>query len=364
MVIGYDARALAVPKAMGIATYMLGLLGELGRHSEHRLVLYSDRPIPDRIAVPASARNEAFQVRGNKYFTWEQIGLPLRAALEKIDLMHSFSDTCPRWQPKPWILTMHDLGLHYENGDEDARYLRYVRERVPRYARHVRFVVTPSDFTRQDVIQKLGLPKDKVRRVHPGRDERLEVEPTEDATNAVSRKFGLTGPFVFSLGSSLPRKNARLVLRVFNQLHERHPNIGTVMVGAEGTFAQEAAALSPKTRLLPYVSRDELHVLYHLATVVIVASLFEGFGFPLLDALTAGKPAVFSNVTSLPEVGGPGGIAVDPHSESDVRRAVESLLGSEELRTRYAAEGRAHAQIFSWAETASQTLALYHEALS
>lgn len=364
MVIGYDARALAVPKAMGIATCLLGLINELGKSPEHRFVLYSHLPIPEGMKLPAAARNVAFRIRGDKYSTWEQIGLPLRVRLTRMDVMHSFSDTCPRWQPKPWVLTLHDLGLHYEDGDENPRFLRYVRERVPIYARRTRFVITPSEATRQDVIRLLNLPENKVRCIYHGRDEALETAPSAEELEAVSQKNGLTGSFVFSLGSPLPRKNSRLVLRVFNQLHQHHPNVSTVMAGVEGTFAREAAALSPHTKLLPYVSRDELRVLYHLATVVVVASLFEGFGFPLLDALTAGKPAVFSNVTSLPEVGGPGGIAVDPHSETDVLHAIEALLQRPNLRERCAAEGRAHARKFSWGETARQTLAVYQEALS
>jgi glycosyltransferase involved in cell wall biosynthesis len=364
MVIGYDARALAVPRPGGVATCLLGLLEELGKQPGHRFVLYTHAPIPQQMKLPAAASNVAFRMKGDRFFAWEQLGLPLRARCSNVQLMHSIADTCPRWQPKPWVLTMHDLGLHYGQEDETARYLRYVRERVPVYARRVRLVLTPSEATRQDVIRLLNLSEEKVRCIHHGRDETLESPPPAQQQQAVCDTYGLNAGFVFALGSPLPRKNSRLVLRVFHQLHQRHPNVQTVMAGVEGAFAQEAAALSPRSRLLPYVSREQLRVLYHLCGIVVVASLLEGFGFPLLDALTAGKPAVFSNVASLPEVGGPGGIAVDPRSETELREAIETLLQHPELRQKYAEAGRAHARKFSWSETARQTLAAYQQALS
>ncbi len=364
MVIGYDARALSWSQSRGIATYMLGLLNQFAMDRKHRLLLFSNHALVLPPALSAATEARAFPFRGDRFFGWEQLGLPAKAKAAGVDLMHSPNDTGPWWQPKPWVITIHDTCLLDSDQDENPRNLYYFRTWLPRIARRARFVLTVSEHSRRNLIERFGLPESRVVRVYHGRDEALETPPPAQEQDAFCRKYGLSQPLVFSIGSALPRKNSRLLLRVFHQLHQRTDGVSTVMAGVDDRLAAEAAVLSPRTILMPFLSRDELRVLHHLATVFVSASLMEGFGFPLLDAITAGTPVVFSNDASFPEVVGDGGLPVDGRSEADVLRALERLLSDSGLREVCAAAARRQARKFSWQEAAGQTFAVYTRALA
>lgn len=364
MVIGYDARALSSSQSRGIATYMLGLLHQFTGDPAHRLLLFSNRELVLPPALKAAVQARVFPFRGDRFLGWEQLGLPAKARAAGVDLMHSPNDTGPWWQPKPWVITIHDTCLLDSDEDENPQRLHYFRTWLPRIARRAPFVLTVSDHSRRSLIERFRLPESRVVRVYHGRDETLETPPPAQEQDAFCRKHGLSQPLVFSIGSDLPRKNSRLLLRVFHQLHQRTDGVCTVMAGVDDRWAAEAAALSPRTILLPFLSRNELRVLHHLAAVFVSASLMEGFGFPCLDAITAGTPVVFSNDASFPEVVGDGGLAVDGRSEADVLRALERLLGDTGLRETCAAAARRQARKFSWQEAAAQTFAVYTRALA
>jgi glycosyltransferase involved in cell wall biosynthesis len=363
MVIGYDARALSWSQSRGIATYMLGLLQQFARDPAHRLLLFSHRALVLPPALEAAVEAHAFPFRGDRFFGWEQLGLPAKAKASGADLMHSPNDTGPWWQPKPWVITIHDTCLLDSDEDENPQRLYYFRTWLPRIARRARFVLTVSDHSRRNLIERFRLPESRVVRVYHGRDEALDTPPPAQERDAFCREHGLSQPLVFSIGSDLPRKNSRLLLRVFHQLHQRTDGVCTVMAGVDDQFAAEAASLSPRTILMPFLSRDALRVLHHLATVFVSASLMEGFGFPCLDAITAGAPVVFSNDASFPEVVGDGGLAVDGRSEADVLRALERLLSDQTLRETCAVAARRQAGKFSWQKAARQTLEVYTRSL-
>ncbi len=363
MVIGYDARVLSSLRTRGIGTYLLGLLHQFARDPENRLVLFSNHDLVLPPALKAVTDTQVFPFRGDRFFGWEQFGLPPKANKVGVDLMHSPADSGPWWQPKPWVVTIHDTCLLDGDEDENPRNLYFFRNWLPRISRRARFVLTVSEYSRRNLIERFGLPDSKVVRVYHGRDEALQNPPSQEKQDAFRRKHGLSSPLVFSIGMALPRKNSRLLLRVFNQLHQRMNGVCTAMAGVEDSFAAEARALSPQTVFMPFLGRDEIQVLHHLASVFVSASLKEGFGFPVLDAITAGKPVVFSNDASFPEVAGDGGLAVDGRSEADVLRALERILSDAELRETCAANARRQAQKFSWSDAAEQTLAVYKRAV-
>jgi glycosyltransferase involved in cell wall biosynthesis len=362
MRIGIDARAMSLSHFRGIASYIRGLTREFVRDEHNQIVFFTNAPINPLFQLPPSVQPKVFRLRGDRFYAWEQLGLPVMAMKSGVDVMHSVADTCPCWQPKPWVITMHDLNLHFGDGDEPAGFLRYVRHWVPRFARRAKFVLTVSEYSRQDIIRKLKIPEDKVVSVYPGRYEELETPPSDKAKRALCAKYKLTFPLVFSIVAPSPRKNSHRLMRAFEQLHDCVPEVCTVVTGAHGAFGEEMAALSPRTIRLPYLPLEELRVLHHVATVYVCASLFEGFGAPVLDSITAGTPLVFANVTAIPEVAGNCGLPVDPRSESEIVKAIQTMITSPELQKRFRAAALIHSRKFSWQTAAQQVLELYERA--
>jgi glycosyltransferase involved in cell wall biosynthesis len=222
-------------------------------------------------------------------------------------------------------------------------------------------LIAISESTKQDAVRVLGIPEDRITVIHPGIAPAF-FEPPAAGVAAVRKRYGLIRPFVLFVGTIEPRKNLGTLLDAFDALPASiREEFDLAVAGPVGWAPAETVARLERVRYLGYVPEADMAPLTAAATVFAYPSLYEGFGFPVAQAMAAGVPVVTSNVSSLPEIAGEAAVLVDPRSQSELREALARLLLSSDLRTEMARRGRARAQAFRWETCAAKSLQFFRD---
>jgi glycosyltransferase involved in cell wall biosynthesis len=215
-------------------------------------------------------------------------------------------------------------------------------------------LIAISENSRQDAARLLGLDPERIEVIYPGVPEvyfGAQARPTEQ-------------PYVLYLGTIEPRKNVDTLLDAWSGFR-LHSDFDLVIAGASGWAAGKTlarlASRPAGVRYLGYVPEDELPGLMAGASAFVYPSLYEGFGFPVAQAMAAGVPVITSNTSCLPEIAGDGALLVDPRSPAEIRAALEKLLESPSLRQELRAAGMARAQRdYRWEICARKSLEFFH----
>lgn len=240
------------------------------------------------------------------------------------------------------------------------------RLRVARLVARSNAVVAISHRTRQDLVELMGVDPARVHVLYPGRRDGFGPAPA-DAIADVAARFDIRGPYILYVGALGPHKNLPTLLRAFEQVRRRG-NVPVTLVLA-GSLRWGEATLAALERLPSRrhvvvtgpVPEADLAPLYSGAACFAFPSLYEGFGLPVLEAMTCGTPVVVSDRGALPEVVGDAGLVVDAGDPAAFAEALRSLLDEPRLRAGYAAAAVARAARFSWRESAGRLLALLRE---
>jgi glycosyltransferase involved in cell wall biosynthesis len=317
--------------------------------------------LPATVTVPVSARNRVQWVRG------EQTLLPGLAAREGVDLLHSLASTAPLWGRFRRVVTVHDLiYARFPEAHAGIRDLG-MRVLVPLAVRRSDRVIVDSQSTRNDLVQLLKTPAEKIDVVALGLGAvgRAAV-PAVEQTRA---RFALGERRVLlSLSAKRPHKNLLALIGALARLPaESRPLL--VLPGYptwhEAELRERAGTLGVEddVRLLGWLSEEEVEGLWALADAFVYPSLYEGFGLPVLEAMARGVPVACSSASSLPEVAGDAALLFDPGDEVAIASALQRLLGDAGEAERLAARGRERARRFTWERTADLTLDSYRRAL-
>jgi alpha-1,3-rhamnosyl/mannosyltransferase len=222
-------------------------------------------------------------------------------------------------------------------------------------------LIAISECTRRDAARVLKLPEEKIAVIYPGIAESFfHVDAASIA--AVRERYGLNRPFVLSVGTIEPRKNLDALLDAFAALPgPLREEFELVLAGPMGWAQASTSARLAAVRYLGYVPEADLAPLTAAAAVFAYPSLYEGFGFPVAQAMAGGVPAIASNVSSLPEIAGDAALLVDPRSLAELRDALARLLVSPGLRADLGARGRSRALRFRWDSCAALSLRFFEE---
>ncbi|HEX7463506.1 MAG TPA: glycosyltransferase family 1 protein [Actinomycetota bacterium] len=276
----------------------------------------------------------------------------------------------PATRSRAVVLVVHDLAFRVlpETAPQiDARWLRRFRRWLLDAAR----VVVPSGATRADLVEAERVDPEKVVVIHHGVDAEAVRSWSPEAVAAVRTRFGLDGDYLLFVGGIEPRKNLPMLVRAFSHVRT---DTKLVIAGGRVRWCPKAAAdLEARVAELPaeirkrviltgYVAEQEKVALLAGAKALTYPSLYEGFGFPILEGMAARVPVLTSTVSSLPEVAGEAALLVDPHDEEAIADGIRILLDDQDLRDRLIAAGLARAAGFTWFETAKRTAAVLHEA--
>lgn len=229
-----------------------------------------------------------------------------------------------------------------------------------------------SHATARQLSEHLGVLESEIDVVHQGIDHRMFTHQHAPADyERVRRRYNLSeGPFLFSLGTIEPRKNLLNTVRGFLQFTQRHPDsavrliIGGYRGWGDHSELDQLIESTPRVQALGYVRDEDLPVLYSMCVAFCYVSHYEGFGLPLLEAMSCGVPVIYGDNSSLPEVAGPGGIGVLSHEPAAIAAALERVVNQPAERAVLAERAVRQASRFDWRRTALQTVAVYHRCLS
>jgi glycosyltransferase involved in cell wall biosynthesis len=279
---------------------------------------------------------------------WEQIALPRELRRIGADVVHAPNCFLPLRRPCPGVVTIHDLAFETHPEDFSHRTGWKYRTFARRAARSAERVICVSEFTRDDVCHRYEVDRAKTRVIHSA--PALPVgdrQPPE-------------GPYLLAVGDLRRKKNFEALAAAFHSLHGAGLPHRLVIAGidaGEGAAVRARAARAP-LELTGYLPDDELDALMRGADLLVHPSLYEGFGFVVVEAMARGVPVACSGTTALPETAGGAAVLFDPQNPNAIADAIEKALADRERLIE--AGGRRAAQ-FSWERTAAQTAGVYRE---
>jgi glycosyltransferase involved in cell wall biosynthesis len=300
---------------------------------------------------------------------WEQIELPLHALRLGAHVLHVPGGTPgPLLSPVKVVMTVHDLApTRHPEWLPHPRSRWYWGRLVPRAARRAHAVLVPSAATKRDVVALAGIPDARVHVSPWGLP--LELEPARDLAGLaeVRARHGLPDVYVLYVGTIDRRKDYRTLLEAMRQLPPHvHLVVAGSLIAGRTDFLDTLArlGLDPRVTRLGYVPERDLVALYRGAAVLVSPSFYEGFGFPVLEAMACGTPVITYRTTSLPEIAGDAAVLLDPPVTPETLAAsVTRVIGDPDLRRSLVERGLARAATFDWRATAAVTARVY-EALS
>jgi glycosyltransferase involved in cell wall biosynthesis len=368
MRIGIDYTA-AVRQQAGIGRYARSLIRAVSRlDHDNRYVLMSAGKDSGAEPWPANFTTRALPLTDRHLsILWQKLRVPIPVEwlTGRIDLFHSPDFVLPPVRRARSVLTIHDLSFMRLPECSSPPLLAYLMDAVPRSVARADLILADSESTREDLIELMSVDPARIRVIYPAVD--AAFRPSSDAKIAsVRQHHRIDGPYILSLGTLQPRKNYVRLIQAFDLLRRTHGVPHRLVIGGGPGWlyepiyeAIETLGLQDAVRMLGYVDETDLAALYTGADVFAFPSLYEGFGFPVLEAMACGTPVVTSNTSSLPEAAGEAALLVAPSDTEALCEALRVAITDTEAHARLTRLGFEQCRRFSWDDSARQLLAGY-----
>lgn len=332
ILVGMDISQLA--HSGGVSTYTENLTGELSKISDLEMVyFYSSLRKPykgplknvKKFKLPPTL----FEMLFNR---WRNVSI--EKFLGPMDIFHSSDWTQPKSKAKK-ITTYHDLvPIKYPQWSHPS-IVSVHKRRLKLVEKEIDCVIAVSESTKKDLMEISNIPEEKIVVIYEGVG--VEFKPQKNL-ELFRKKMNLPEQFILAMGGIGERKN-------LNRIKEAAKGYNLVISGDIN------------------ISDEDLPLLYASAAVLLYPSLYEGFGLPILEAMSCGIPVITSNVSSMPEVGGDGAIYVDPENLEDIKDKIKLVMEDQDLRKDLIKKGFIQAKKFSWQKAATETAEVYRELL-
>ncbi len=293
---------------------------------------------------------------------------PLDHLIPDSELFHATEHLLPSFRRTPTVLTVHDLVFErYPQHHKMFNYL-YLRATMPLYCQRASAIIAISESTKSDLLQYYRLDPAKITVIPEAAASHMRPQSRE-RIETVRTHYGLPERYLLAVGTIEPRKNLSRVVDACGPLFAQGLADGLVIVGSKGWLYEEffrhleASPYRERIVLPGFVAEEDLPAVYAGASITVQASLYEGFGLPVLEAMACGSPVCASAASSLPEVGGDAACYFDPNDTAAMTNALQKLLRDQALRQSMSQHGLDRAATFSWERTARETLALYERVL-
>ena len=356
MRIALDATYSLGPALSGVGVYSARLIETLtagAPESQFLLCYRANRFFRSLLSPPPAPNTKRHLLEERLSLRWPR----------SVSLFHGLNQRLPRIRFARAVTTFHDLFVmtgEYSTPEFRQRFTALARDAAAR-ADHILAV---SRYTAHQVEQLLGVEASRITVVHHGVDPVPEVSAPDLA--AFRRRYRIERPFLLHVGAIQARKN---ILRLVEACEALDPEFDLVLAGSDGYGAAEirariaAGPARSRTRVLGYVTRPVIERLYRTASALAFPSLDEGFGLPVLEAMSAGLPVVTSNRSAPAEVAGEAALLVDPTDTAAIAAALRRVLADEALRHDLIRKGQERAAQFSWTRAAAETLDVYRRLL-
>jgi glycosyltransferase involved in cell wall biosynthesis len=365
MIIGIDASRSVTAQRTGTEAYAYFLIQALIPQAVargHVLQLYYNQPPPPDHFPTTAAITPVIMPFPR---LWSHLRLALRLHRQPPDVFFTPAHVIPFSYRGPAVATIHDLGYRFFPEAHPARQRYYLHWSTAHNGSRSRRIIADSQATRNDLMAHYGVAGAKIDVVYPGVDPALQ-RPSRDKITAVLQRHGITPPYLLYLGTLQPRKNLVRLMEAFaaGGLATATPPHQLVLAGKVGWLARPVlaaveqldATTAQQVRLPGYIAEKEKAALLAGATALVFPSLYEGFGFPVLEAQACETAVITANTSSLPEVAGEAALLVDPLDTTAISQAMVRLCEDEALRRRLIAAGQKNIRRFSWEKTAAAVL--------
>ncbi len=358
--VGVDIRPFYEPLT-GIGWYLYHLLHQIAKRDDVELFLFGDARVTDlgptlQAEVPANAHLCWFDLRGRGKISRPQRAMTAAAyvlwmALLDCDVMFGANYFLPRLLgaiARRRVITIHDLTYKRFPDLLQKETLHNLEAHMMREIALADAVICVSESTRDDLLRYYQVDPHRVHVIHSGVDVAAEGGGAP-----------LPKRYILFVSTIEPRKNLGVLLDAFERLKKRGAYDGAlVVVGRIGWKAEQLVPrlLDRDVHHLDYLEPPELASVYRNAQIFVFPSIYEGFGFPLLEAMAYGVPSIAARSSSLPEIGGDAALYFDPRDSQDLELAIERLLNDRALRDTLIARGKTRSAQFRWEETARQTV--------
>ncbi|MBD3310945.1 MAG: glycosyltransferase [Candidatus Magasanikbacteria bacterium] len=364
MKIGIDIRVLMSKKRTGVGEYTFELLDNLfkiDKENQYYLFINSFKDVSDEVMVWRQD-NVHYVIKHwpNKLFNLCQLILKW-PKLDKITthgLDYWFSPnlnfTVLSKRVK-FILTVHDLSFEFfPDCFSWKRRLWHKILNPSNQCKRANLILAPSENTKRDVVSYYGIREDKVRAVYPGKSSEFRTKDSETIEN-LKNKYNLPNKFILYLGTLEPRKNIISLIDAYKKSQLSLDQCSLIIAGARGWKDTEILREIENTdgvHYIGYVDAEDKPTLYRAADLFVYPSLYEGFGFPVLEAMISGTPVITSNRSSLPEIGGNAVYLINPYNTRELASAMKSLLSKYNLRHMLVEKAEGRVEQFNWEKTA------------
>ncbi len=364
MRIAVNTRLLLKGKLEGIGWFSYQTLEHIVKnHPEHEFFFFFDRPYDPQfvfgpnvtpVVVHPQARHPIL------FYIWFEWSIPMLLRKYKIDLFLSPDGYMSLSTKVPTCLVIHDLAFEHYPEHTVLSHRLYWRHYSPLFARKATRIVTVSTFSKNDISTRYGIEPAKIDVVYNGAHD--EYQPLSvDEREAVKKKYADGCEYFVFAGALHPRKNIVNLLKAFIVFKKRQrTNMKLVIAGRPAWKYEEVEQLKAEmpfkedVKWVGYMNVDELSQVIGGAYALVYASLFEGFGIPILEALECDVPAIVSNTSSMPEVAGDAALLVDPTSVDDIADKMHLIYKDEALRNKLIANAGPQAKKFDWGRSAEQ----------
>jgi len=367
MRIGIEAQRIFRKNKHGMDYVVLQEILEIQKMDTENEYFVFVKPGEDS-CVKSTENVHVVEINCPSYPLWEQWALPRAAKRAKVDILHCTSNTAPIWCDLPLVLTLHDI-IFLEPRDKQNKSLYqnmgwfYRRINVPRILDKCRRIITVSNFEKENIITKLHIPEQRMAMIYNGYNEWFR--PVEDV-QGIFRKYIPENGYFFFLGNTDPKKNTERTLVAYSKyLQQSDIKRKLLMADLDSDFLNSIIMRNGIENIrnhivMPgYIVNSDLPYIYNQAFAFLYTSLRESFGIPLLESMACGTPVITSNTSSMPEIGGPDAILVNPESSDEIATMMLRLERDKAFYQKQKEIGLERAKLFSWKKTAEQLLEVY-----
>ena len=364
-VIGIDASRAISDQPTGTEAYSYHLIRSLVPvlSDRHDVRLYfRAQPTGRSGSLPSDAWWGEAEVRVIPFPSlWTHVRLSWEMLQAPPGLLFVPAHVLPPARPRRTLVTLHDLGYRAFPDAHPPRQRRYLELSTRWNVHAATHILADSEATRAAIVDAYGAGPEKITVVYPGYASDLHPVRDPRQLERVSRRYAIPGAYILYLGRIQPRKNLLRLVEAFAGIASHYPDLTLVLAGPVGWLAEpitarvQALGLGRRVQFPGYIAAEDKGTLISGAHLFAYPSLYEGFGFPVLEAQACGTPLLTSTTSSLPEVAGEGGLLVDPEDVDAISEGLTRLVEDTALREVLVDRGFSNLMRFSWSKAAQET---------